>query len=1026
MDVTRFALEKRVITSVAIILILVGGAEAYRSLPRAEDPGFEIRQAQVITHFPGASPERVEQLVTDKIEKKIQEIPELDYVTSKSKTGISIIIVSIQERYTGMRPFWDNLRRKVQDVRSDLPDGVVGPFVNDEFGDVFGIILTLTGDGYSYAELKEVADEIRDELLRLDDVAKVDIYGAQEERIFIEYNNARLADLGLSPMQLRSLLEGRNIIISGGQVTIGPSDIAVEPSGSFETVEDLRRSVISVPGQNELVYLEDIATVTRGYIDPPRTKMHCSGASCLGLAISMRQGGNIIDLGKAVKPLLVRLQSQYPVGIELGVVAFQPDIVEGKVNDFVGNVLQSIVIVLLVMLVMLGLRTGLVVASLIPTTMVLALLVMSFFEIGLDQMSLASLIIALGMLVDNAIVMSESIMVQMAAGKPAPEAAISSARELRIPLLTSSLTTAAAFLPIYLAESTTGEYTAPLFKVVTITLLSSWVLALTMTPLLCVTFLRVTAEPEASSYNSRFYRLYRRFLLGILRQPVITLGVTGLILMAALLGMNRLPVVFFPTSDKAIFTAELELPIGTSVERSEEMVTEIERFIADELAVSESRPEGVTNWAAFIGQGAPRFQLAYGPEPPSSNYSFLLLNTTSRETLADLIPRLEAFCLERFPDLEATIEPLALGAPVDAPVQVRISGQDTDRLFQRVDDVKAHLSGIAGTKSTNDNWGARTKKIFVRIDPERARLSGVSNQDIAISLQTAMSGIETTEFREEDEVIPVLLRSVAADRQDVGKLESLNVYSQTTGRSVPLKQVADIEVQWEPSVIRRRNRLRTVTVDSQVLPGVTATDVTTELVPWLDEQSMEWGVGYYYELGGEAETSGKANQSIVDKLPVAGLIIVLLLVGQFNSIRRPLIILLTIPLALIGVTIGLTITNQYIGFMPFLGIISLAGIVINNAIVLLDRIQLEIEENGHEPPRAVIEAAQRRLRPILLTTATTVGGLLPLWFGGGPLWEAMAIAIIFGLLFATVLTLGVVPVLYSLFFGVRFKKLSYE
>ena len=1020
MDLTRFALEKRVVTGVAVAVLVLVGLQSFFNLPRSEDPGFVIRVALVTTYFPGASPERVEQLVTDKLEKAIQEIPELDFISSQSKTGVSVIYVNVLERHKVMRPIWDDLRRKVEKASRELPQGVSGPFVNDEFGDVFGIVIGLTGDGYDYAELKDVADQVRDQLLRLDDVAKVEISGAQEERIFVEYSNARLSELGLSPGQLRSILESRNIIIPGGSVTVGPERISLEPSGNFESVEDLGQAVISLPGRRDLLYLGDIARITRGYIDPPSAKMFTNGVPSLGLAVSLREGGDISRLGLEVGALLARFRTAYPVGVDFEMLNDQPRTVDGKVQEFLVNLFQAVGIVLLVMLVMLGLRTGLVVASLIPTTMIISFFVMSILDVGLDQMSLAALIIALGMLVDNAIVMSESIMVRMAAGRTPVDAALRSARELRIPLLTSSLTTAAAFLPIYLAKSSTGEYTAPLFKVVTIALLCSWLLALTVTPLLCVTFLRVRGNPEAASFDTPFHRRYRAGLLGGLRRPWLALGAVVGLLVVAFVGMGQLPFIFFPPSDKSTFTVALELPLGTSIERTEEVAREVNAFVDRELRVTDERPEGVLNWGTWIGEGAPKFELAYNPEPPSPNYAFLLVNSTSRETLLGLIPRLEAFCRDTFPDLGMTAHPLGIGPPIEIPIEVRLSGDDTEKLFGLVDRVRAYLRSIAGTKTVRDNWGLRTKKLVVRIDEPRALRAGVTNEDVAVSLQAMLSGFETTQFREADKVIPVTLRSVAADRQDLGKLETLNVYSQATGRSVPLKQVAEVEVAWEASRVYRRDRIRTVTVESDVQAGTTAAAAIAELRPWLEEESRGWDLGYHWELGGESETSTKANESIMVNLPLVGLIIVVLLVWQFNSVVKPMIILLTIPLSLIGVSFGLLVARQYMGFMPFLGIISLAGIVINNAIVLIDRIGIEIDENGLEPPQAVVEAAQRRLRPILLTTATTVGGLLPLWLGGGAMWEAMAVAIIFGLLFATALTLGVVPILYSLFYRVQY------
>jgi multidrug efflux pump subunit AcrB len=1026
MNITRFAIEKKRITGTALAVVFLSGIAAYRTMSRAEDPGFIIRTALIQTIFPGASPERVELLVTDKLEKSIQEMPELDFISSESKTGVSVIYVNIQESYRDMRPIWDDLRRKVEDARAELPEDVIGPFVNDEFGDVFGVVATLTGEGYTYAELKEIADDVRDEFLLIAEVAKVELFGTQEERIFVEYDNARLAEVGLSPFQLIQLMESRNIIIPGGELTTEDEKIALEPSGNFETVDDLRRSVITVPGSPDVLYLEDIATVTRGYIDPPESKVTATGEPAIALAISMREGGNILTLGEQVEQTLDRLQALYPYGLELEFVAFQPREVEHKIQDFQGNLIQAVVVVTAVMLLFLGLRTGLVVATLVPGAIVSAFFVMGVFGIGLDQVSIASLIIALGMLVDNAIVMSESIMVQIGEGKQPVEAAVDSAKELRGPLLIASLTTAAAFLPIFLAESSTGEYTAPLFKVVTITLLCSWVLALTMIPLLCVRFIRVKQKQAGAdrAFDSPFYRSYRGLLTRMLRNRVATVGGIVVVFFVSMMGFRFVPALFFPPTDKAFFKAELELPIGTPIERTERMVREVERFMLDSLPASEETP-GVVSWASFMGNGGPRFLLSHTPEPPSPNYTFMLVNVSDQAAIESIIERIEGFTFTRFPDLETTLRRIENGPPINTPVEVRISGRETDEIFAIVDRVKAHLSAVAGAKNVSDNWGSRTKKLFVEVSQPRARRAGVTSQDVAVSLQTGLSGIELTEYREDDKLIPITLRSQGADRRDVDKLESFAVFAQATGRSVPLKQVADVRVEWQPAKILRRDRLQTVTVGSQLEPGYTATQINREIQPWLEEESRTWPLGYRWEFGGEAETSGEANQSIAEKLPIAAMIIILLLVAQFDSIRRPLIILLTIPLGLIGVIFGLLLARSYFGFMTLLGIISLAGIVINNAIVLIDRIRIEIEENGHPPPMAIIEAAQRRLRPILLTTATTMGGLIPLWLGGGAMWEPMAIAIIFGLAFATTLTLGVVPVLYSLFFRVSFKGFRY-
>jgi len=1033
MSITQSAIRNNRTTLVALAVVVLAGLGAYRSLPRAMDPGFIIRTAQITTVFPGASPQRVEMLVTDKIEKAVQEIPQLDFVSSQSKAGVSVVFVNIKEKYKELRPIWDDLRRKMEQV--ELPDSVLPPDVNDEFGDTFGIILGLTGDGYSYAELKDVADDIRDEILRFPEAAKVQILGAQEERVFIEYNNARLAQLGISTGALQGMLASSNIIIPGGEVYAQGEIITLEPSGNFESLADIEDTVLRLPGSSQITLLKDIATVRRGYVDPPKNIMRVTGEAALGLAVSLRDGGNITTLGADVRALLDRLEGLYPHGVDFHEINFLPENVDMKVDDFVMNVVQSVVIVLVVMLIFLGLRTGLLVASLIPTTMVVTLLLMSGLDIGLDQMSLASLIIALGMLVDNAIVLTESILVQMESGKARLQAAVDSAKELRVPLLTASLTTAAAFLPIFLAKSSVGEYTAPLFKVVSLALLTSWILALTMTPLLCVLFLRVkmakggkNATADASAQPSRWQRGYERLLMMMLRHRLATIGLVLLVFFAVMSQFGRVPQAFFPADESKQFTAKLSLPVGTTIERTSAMAADLEDFMRQELMAKggpadagEGAAEGIVNWATFVGGGAPKYALSYTPDPPSPEAALLIINATSSPVITELIAKMEAYLWDRYPDLDAKIRRPLLGPPVENPIEVRILGKETGRLFALADAVKAKLRTLPGTKNIVDNWGQRTKKLEVEIDSARAYRAGVSNQDIALSLMTNLSGFETSSYREDDKTIPIILRSVKAERSDLGKLETLNIFAQGRGTSVPLKQVADIKVQWEPSKVLRRDRLRSVIVQAQLQPGTTAAQINAALIPWLEEQSQSWELGYRFQIGGEFESSGKANDSINEQMPIAGLIILLLLVSQFNSLRRTGIILATIPLALIGVVTGLLITGSYFGFMTLLGIISLAGIVINNAIVLLERIKIEIEDNGLSPQAAVVEAARRRMRPILLTTATTVGGLLPLWFGGGAMWEPMAISIIFGLLFSTALTLGVVPVLYALFFRVSYK-----
>ncbi len=1025
MSLTQIAINNNRVTLVLVVILLAAGVQAYVMLPKAQDPGFIVRTAVVTTRLPGASPERVEQLVTDKIEKKAQEMPEVDSITSDSRTGISIINVNFKESYKNMRPIFDDLRRKVEDVSQELPADVQGPFVNDEFGDVFGSVYTLTGEGFTNAELKDVADAIRDRLLKEPDIAKVTIHGAEEEAVFVDYNNARLTELGLSPQQLSSVLDSVNILSSGGNVVSGRERIVLEPTGNIESVEDLKRTVIQLPG-SEVVYLGDIVDIYRGYEDPPGSLTRANGQAALALAISTRDGGDVLKLGARLDQIMPGIEAQYPWGIRLDKVWFQADLVNKSVDDFVLSLLQAIGIVILVMISFLGLRTGMVVATLIPSTMIITFYLMQMFGITVNQISLAALIIALGLLVDNAIVVVESVLVKREHGVSAIQAAVQTGNELRTPLLISSLTTAAAFMPIALAESAVGEYTADIFYVVGIALIVSWVLAMTVIPLLTTMLLRVKSSSSGGDTHvedelaaGRWYALYQSILEWALRRKAVFLLTVAGVFAAAIWGLGFVPSQFIAPSDDPVFSGKLELPLGTSIEESAAIVEDIDRYIADHYYHPQGQPPALQNWLVFIGEGGPRFTL--GLDPPNQNpaNSFLIANTLEGDQVDGVIAGIQNYLTENHPDMGHQLARLENGPPVGYPIQVRVSGPSYRQLYTFSDEITRQLYSYAGVLAVKNTWGLQTKKLIVDIDQERALRAGVTSNDVAYSLRAGLSGIELTQYREDDQLIPITLRTVASDRQDISKLDGLSVYSQASGQTVPLKQVADVRLTFEPGIIERRDRERTMTLKAQLKPGVTASEINAEFIPWLEDYAARWRAGYAYEIGGESETSSDANASIAAKLPLALMAIVLLLVLQFNSVRRPLIILATIPLGMIGVTIGLLVARSSMGFFTLLGIISLSGIIINNAIVLIDRIKIEIEEYGKSPDQAVIAACLTRLRPIMLTTATTVLGMLPLWWGGTAMFEPMAVSIIFGLLFATLLTLLVVPVSYAALFGVR-------
>jgi multidrug efflux pump subunit AcrB len=1023
MNITKIAINSNRVTYVVLLLIIVMGIIGYKSLSRDSMPPYTIRTATVVTNFLGAGPDRIETLVSDKIEEVVQEIPEVDYVESESRTGISIVTVTLKENVleAELQPIWDRLRRKVDLIRPDLPDGINGPTVkDDDIGVVYGIIAGFESDGFEYEETKEYADDLKKQLIALENAAKVELGGVIDERIFVDFNDANLSKYGLSGSQLKSSISSTNIIIPAGEVNLGEERIIIEPTGNLESVEDIENLLIPIGQKGETIKLGDLTTVRRDYVTPRKSLVKLNGREGISLYISLKKGANIIQLGSEVDALLADYNQYLPIGLNVKRIASQDIDVATNVQSFVTNVMQSIVIVLLVMLFFLGLRTGLVVASLIPLAIICTLLFMGIFDIGLNQVSLAALIMALGMLVDNAIVVAESMMVKMESGESATSAAISSSKELTIPLLISSLTTSAAFLAFYLAESSMGEIMGQLFLVITIALLSSWVMALTIVPLLAIFLIKVNKnKKKKKSIFDMLNKHYNRLLLVVLKKPFLTIVSIAVLFFASIYGFGKLPFTFMPDSERNLVTFDLNLPLGTSIETTQENILIIEDYIRKNLLVNESRDKGISDWSAYIGKGPNSYDLGYTQGEANSGYAHLLLNTSSGEDNQMVIDSLEAFCFNKLPDAQTTIKRLGSGGGAAVPVEIRLSGDNIGELYLMVNAIKDKLLTIPGSKNVDDDWGPKIKKLIVQVDQTKLSQSGLTNQDIALSLNTYLSGQNVGDYREDDNTIPIVMQAAGNQNTTFEKIESLSIFSQRTGKNIPLAQVASILPDWQYAKILRRDLKRTITVNCELQNGYTASDITSVLKPWIEEQYKSWKRGYEYELGGEAESSSDAMGAVIAKLPLAFFIIVLLLVVQFNSIRKTVIVLATIPLGIIGVVGGLLAAQSYFSFTAFLGVISLAGIVINNAIVLLDRIEMEIDVNKRGSYDAIIQATNERFRPILLTTFTTSLGLIPLWLGGGAMWEPMAIGIIFGLLFATVITLLFVPVVYKLLFKVK-------
>lgn len=1014
MTLTQFSINKDRVSFSIILFFLLSGILAFFEMPRAKDPDIISRTAVITTQFEGASPKRIESLITKPLERNIKQIEEIDYISSVSKNGVSIIYVNILEKYKEIAPIWNVLRKKLEEV--PLPHGSSRPYVNDNYDDVYGTIITLTGDGFSYAELEEVAHEVKEEFYRIKEVGKVKLLGLQKEKIYIEFNNAKLSKLGLSPAKLASAIQTRNIITPGGSINIGPKRLIIEPTGNLNDLKELGRTIVPVANSEQVIYLEDIVSIKRDYAFPKDPIVHTKAGNGIAIAISMQKNSNIISLGKALKNTLTHLHELYPIGIEFQSSFDEPMLVKSIIDNFFESLLLSIALVIVIMFISLGWRSGVIVATLIPTTVFTSLMIMWQLGITLNQVSLAAMIISLGLLVDNAIVMSEAILIRLNDGIRPYKAAIGATSELKISLLTSSLTTAVAFLPIFIAESSASEYTAALFQVVAIMLGTSWVLSLTLTPLMSYLLLK----PNFSSftrYDTPMCNRFRSLLCFSMRYRYIMLGLVFIMFIASLLSARFLHKEFFPPSDYPTFLVRIALPASSSIEQTNEVAHAIEKLLEKE------QDTHIQSYTSFIGTGAPHFWINYAPNGEADEYAEIIVNANSLESVNYLKRHIREYAIANFYDAKVTIDTLENGAYVEHPFEVRITGHDVKILRERAEEIKAKLQSFENVVEIEDDWGAWQQKLVVQINPSLAFHAGVTYEDIATSLQIALTGEHITQFRGDQKSIPILMRSNDALKKNLSSLQNTLIFVPSTGKSVPLTQVAKIDVVFKPPRIIRRDGVHTLTVHAKTINNMSVFDLQKPVDSFL--KTLEWDVGYHYEFGGEIESYNRSMDALLAKTPIAFMIIFVLLITQFNSFKKTTLILITIPLSVIGVVLGLFATNTPYGFMTFLGIISLGGIVINNAIILIERIDYERTVHKLRAQDAIIEAAQRRMRPIVLTTLTTVGGLIPLWLTGGPLWEPMAVAMIFGLGFATILTLGVIPMLYSIFYRIDYTK-EYE
>ncbi len=1012
-NLSAWAITHRALVLFTILVLGAAGTYSYFNLGRAEDPSFTIKVMTVNVAWPGATATEMQTQVADKIEKKLQELPYLDRVETYSQPGVSFIQVNLSDRTPPARvkDLWYQVRKKVGDVRGELPAGITGPNFNDEFGDVYSAIYMLTADGLSLADLKARAEDIRQNLLRVPNVNKVDLIGDQPEKIFIEFSHAKLATLGITAQEIFDSVAKQNAVVAGGAVDTSADRVNLRVTGSFSGVD----AVAAVPVQagGRVFRLGDIATVKRGYQDPPAFLVREGGRPALGLGVSMQDGANIVTLGADLQAAMSVVGAELPVGIEVTQIADQPRIVEQSVSEFVDTFVMALGIVLLVSFVSLGWRTGIVVALSVPLVLAIVFVVMYAAGLDLHRITLGSLIIALGLLVDDAIIAIEMMVVKMEQGFDRASAATFAWNSTAFPMLTGTLVTAAGFLPVGFAKSSSGEYAGGIFWVVGLSLLASWLVAVLFTPYLGLKLLPDFAKAGAHDnpdviYDTRIYRALRRLITLALRWRGTVVSLTVLMFFAAVAGFGFVQQQFFPTSTRSELFLEMRLPEGTAIAVTDATAKKAERFLADD-------PDIVT-YTTYVGQGSPRFWLGLNPVLPNPNFAQIVIVTKDLDARERVKARLDRVIADgALPQARARVDRFVFGPPVGFPVQFRVVGPDPMKVRAIAEQVRAVMATDPKVIDPHPNWGEQEKSIRLEVDQDRARVMGLTPQDVAQTLQTLLSGYTITQYREGIEHIDVVARAVPAERLDLDRLPALTIATRN-GVVVPLSQIARLNYEYEEPILWRRNRDIVLTVRGDIVDNVQAPDVSNEVLPKLAPIKEALPYGYRIETGGSIEESAKANVALAAVFPVMAVVMLGLLMVQLQSFSRLALVFVTAPLGLIGTTGALLVSNRPFGFVALLGLIALAGMIMRNTIILVDQIERDIAD-GHGRHRAIIDATVRRARPVALTALAAILGMIPL--ARSIFWGPMAITIMGGLLVATALTLLVVPALYAVWFRVR-------
>ena len=1017
MDFAGYFIKNRTSSWLFAAILLLGGIIAYSGLGRLEDPQFTLKQAMIITQYPGASPQQVEEEVSYPLENAIQQLPYVYHVTSVSTAGQSQIMVEMKDTYRAreLKQIWDELRHKVTDLQGQLPPGVGTPAVRDDFGDVYGILYAITGDGFSDDELRDYVDFLRRELVILPAVGKVAVGGVQQEQVIVEMSRSRLTALGISPTIVANLLQSQNVVSNAGSIKVGAERIRIYPTGEFQQVSELESLIISNPAADELIYLGDIAKVYRAPTETPMQVIRHGGENALTLGISFTSGVNVVEAGEQIAARLEQLNYNRPLGIELHTIYNQPDEVANSVSGFIINLAEAVAIVIVVLLVFMGLRSGILIGLILLLTVLGTFIFMQQMQIELQRVSLGALIIALGMLVDNAIVITEGILIGIQRRLKLAEAASLIVKQTQWPLLGATVIAVTAFAPIGLSSDATGEFAGSLFWVLLVSLLLSWVTAITLTPFFASILFRTKSEPVSQAaegddelYKGIIFNVYRSILTTALKYRVATYLLTIALLVTSVLVFSKVKQVFFPPSNTPIFLLNLLQPAGTDVRHSVEQAEQIMAFLL--------RQPGVNNVTSTSGRGAERFMLTYQPEKMYADYSQLIVRMDSKEQLTPLMAQLEQHLFQQYPDIDYKLMRLDVGPSTPAKIEARFSGADPDVLRHLSVQAQAILNADAGARNVRDNWRNRQKVIRPLFNEAMGRRAGISKQDIDDVLLTSLSGKTLGVYRDGTHLLPIVVRSPLSERDNIDALYDLQVYSGKLGRYIPITQVVNgFELQWEDPQIQRRDRKRTITVmaDHDILGDDTAANLLKRVKHQIE--AIPLPTGYFLTWGGEFEAQQKAQKALFGSLPTGYLVMFIITVLLFNSMRSALVIWACVPLAVIGVSFGLKLMGAPFGFMALLGFLSLSGMLIKNGIVLVEQIKLELEE-GKAPYQAVFHSAVSRVRPVAMAAITTILGMIPLL--ADDFFSSMAVVIMFGLGFATILTLVFLPVLYCSVFRI--------